>query len=478
MRLTRARSVIMDVLIQNLFAYAMEVASESIDRVKPMCILATGGYGRGELSPHSDIDLMFLYHRKSMGKSLELLKETMTGEILYPLWDTGMKVGHASREFKEAISEAQKDIRNKNSMMDARFVCGDRKVAKKFISGFLKYCRSNQPGKYLKELLGHQEERRKEKGGTVFLQAPDVKNGVGGLRDYQGILWMTKAKFERDGMSELIARKYLSEEEAKSFEEAYSFLLRVRNELHFRSKRPVDVLHLEKQPEVAQGLGYPEEDIFRRVESFMGDYYAKARTINQLSSILEQRLVNDRAGSTSSLSFSSVLRSYRSSPVEKMDGFELREDQLSTSDPSVFDEDPERMIRLFRHAQRHTCSLSPDLRSLVRNRLSLIDSTLINSSSASVTFRSIMQEIRNVGPTLSEMHELGVLGRFVPEFGRLTCKVQHDLYHRFTADIHVLYCINVLDKVFQGKDDASMHYLEVLRQERGSRSSLSHPLHA
>ena len=464
LRLTRARSVIMDVLIQSLFAYAMEVAFESIDRVKPMCILATGGYGRGELSPHSDIDLMFLYHRKSLGKSLELLKETMTREILYPLWDTGMKVGHASREFKEAISEAQKDIRNKNSMMDARFVCGDRKVAKKFISGFLKFCRSNQPGKYLKELLGHQKERRKEKGGTVFLQAPDVKNGVGGLRDYQGILWMTKAKFERDGMSELIARKYLSEEEAKSFEEAYSFLLRVRNELHFRSKRPVDVLHLEKQPEVAQGLGYPEEDIFRRVESFMGDYYSKARTINQLSSILEQRLVNDRAGSTSSLSFSSVLRSYRSSLVEKMDGFELREDQLSASDPSVFDEDPERMIRLFRHAQRHAYSLSPDLRSLVRNRISLIDSTLINSSSANVTFRSIMQEIGNVGPTLSEMHELGVLGRFVPEFGRLTCKVQHDLYHRFTADIHVLYCINVLDKVFQGKDDASIRYLEVLRK--------------
>ena len=122
------------------------------------------------------------------------------------------------------------------------------------------------------------------------------------------------------------------------------------------------------------------------------------------------------------------------------------------------------MIRLFRHSQRLSAKLSPDLKSLVRNRLSLIDSSLINSTSANVSFRAILQEIGNVSPTLCEMHELGVLGRFVPEFGRLTCKVQHDLYHRFTADIHVLHCITVLDKVFQGKKSIERRYLEALRK--------------
>ena len=144
-RLTRARSVILDVLIQNLFQYAMEIAVDTVGKTKPMCVMATGGYGRGELSPHSDIDLMFLYPKSVMGKSLELLKETMTREILYPLWDTGMKVGHASRENKEALIESQKDIRNKNSMLDARFLCGERKVAKKFIECFRKFCRNNNP---------------------------------------------------------------------------------------------------------------------------------------------------------------------------------------------------------------------------------------------------------------------------------------------------------------------------------------------
>ena len=464
LRLTRARSIIIDVLIQNLFDYALRVAEESLVKIKPMAVLATGGYGRGELSPHSDIDLMFLYSRSSMGKSLDLLKETMTKEILYPLWDTGMKVGHASREVKEALIEAQKDIRNKNSMLDARYICGDRKIAKKFITKFLKLCRKRKPEEYLNELLSHQQTRRMEKGDTVFLQAPDLKNGVGGLRDYQGVLWMAKVKFEDDALGSLTKRGYLNEHEVKSFQEAYSFLLRVRNELHFRSKRPVDVLHLEKQPEVALGLGYNDEDIFPRVEKFMGDFYARANTIHQLSNLLEQRLVRSNSGNTASISFRSVLNAYRASPGEKVDGFDLQSGELSTENQKIFDEDPERILRLFRHSQRLSAKLSPSLRSLVRNRLSLIDAALINSPSANVTFRSILQEVGNVAPTLMEMHDLGVLGRFVPEFGRLTCKVQHDLYHRFTADVHVLRCIEILDQIFQGNRPGSESYLEALRK--------------
>ena len=133
----------------------------------------------------------------------------------------------------------------------------------------------------------------------MFLQAPDVKNGVGGLRDFQGILWMAKVKFNIENLRGLIGKKYLTEQEANSFEDAYSFLLRVRNELHFRSSRPVDILHLEKQPEIALGLGYQQEDIFRRVEVCMGDYYSKAQAIHQISGILEERLVRANSGNTS-----------------------------------------------------------------------------------------------------------------------------------------------------------------------------------
>ncbi len=464
LRLTRARAIVIDVLIQSLFEYALKVADESLVRIKPMSVLATGGYGRGELSPHSDVDLMFLYPRSSIGKSLELLKETMTREILYPLWDCGMKVGHASREVKEALLEAQRDIRNKNSMLDARYICGDRRVASNFVSKFLKHCRQKKPEEYLKELLLHQKTRRNDKGDTVFLQAPDLKNGVGGLRDYQGILWMAKARFEEEPLTALIKRKYLNEQEAKAFQEAYSFLLRVRNEVHFRSKRPLDVLHLEKQPEVALGLGYLDNDIFPRVEKFMGDYYARANTIHQVSKLIEERLVNSCLVKGKALSFRAVLQAYRSKPSEKLDGFELINDELDVRNHEIFQEDPERILRLFRLSQRLSVKLSAGLRSMIRNNLQVIDATLINSPSANVTFRSILQEMGNVAPTLLQMHELGVLGRFIPEFGRLTCKVQHDLYHRFTADVHVLRCMEILDEIFQGKRAGAGHYLEALRK--------------
>lgn len=196
----------------------------------------------------------------------------------------------------------------------------------------------------------------------------------------------------------------------------------------------------------------------------MGDFYARANTIHQLSNLLEQRLVRSTSGSTASISFRSVLNAYRASPGEKVDGFDLQSGELSTENQKIFDEDPERILRLFRHSQRLSAKLSPSLRSLVRNRLSLIDAALINSPSANVTFRSILQEVGDVAPTLMEMHDLGVLGRFVPEFGRLTCKVQHDLYHRFTADVHVLRCIEILDQIFQGNRPGSESYLEALRK--------------
>ena len=175
---------------------------------------------------------------------------------------------------------------------------------------------------------------------------------------------MAKVKFNLEDLNGLIDKKYLTEQEAKSFEEAYSFLLRVRNELHFRSTRPVDTLHLEKQPEIALGLGYPQEDIFRRVEAFMGDYYTKAQSIHQICGILEERLVHSSSGNTSKLSFRNVLNAYRSPPIQKVDKFDLIEDTLISPDPNIFDDDPERIIRLFRHSQRLNAKLSPDLRSL------------------------------------------------------------------------------------------------------------------
>ena len=238
----------------------------------------------GELSPHSDIDLMFLYSRVQWGNSFDLLKENHDQGNPLSLVGYCMKVGHASREVKEALVEAQKIYGTKFDV-DARYICGDRKIAKKFITKFLKTLPKEKPENTSVNPFP-SAGKKAGKGKHSFPAGSDLKNGVGGPRDYQGVLWMTKANLKTIPYPSLIRRGYLNENEAKSYQEAYSFLFKIRNELHFRSKRPVDILHLEKQPEVALGLGYNDEDIFPRVENSWRFLRQSEYTIHQLFSYL------------------------------------------------------------------------------------------------------------------------------------------------------------------------------------------------
>lgn len=463
-RVTKARAIVMDVIIENLYLRATERCKRECRRPTRFCIVANGGYGRGEMNPHSDVDLMFLYPTGWSASKTEAQREIVTREILYPLWDSGFKVGHSSRTWKDALAECKKDERTRNALLDSRRVCGSRSLADKFIVKFRRFLSKDDPIRRLHELRQAQRSRRKDCGGTVFLQTPDIKNGVGGLRDYQGILWMCGIKFEKPGLQTLVTKKFLTKNEAKNLKDAYSFLLRVRNELHFQSKRSVDVLYLENQPEVAYELGYKQEDLVARVEAFMGEYYVHARFIYETAKVVESRLTEDFSGPGSSLSLRSVLEAYRRPPPEIMDGFEIKGDTVDAVDENVFEEDPDRIIRVFRYCQRFEAKPSFALRALVRRSLQNIDSTVINGAAANKTFRAILQNAGTVFPTLAEMHALGVLGRFIPEFGRLTCKVQHEFYHRYTADAHILATLRELDKVFVGEEEIVGKYRDAIRK--------------
>ncbi|MEM8549814.1 MAG: HD domain-containing protein, partial [Verrucomicrobiota bacterium] len=244
---------------------------------------------------------------------------------------------------------------------------------------------------------------------------------------------------------------------------AYDFLLRVRNELHFQSTRASDLLNLEKQPLVAWALGYREHDIFRRVERFMRAYYKQANQIYALSRLLEQRLAITGMPGKEPLSMRAVIRSRRLDKQKEIDGFVLREGLITCADPHVFSQEPAQLLRIFRIAQQHGARLSYELQSLISSQTHLITSRLIREEAPNRAFRAILQERGRVYPTLLLMHELGVLGRFMPEFGRLDCLVQHEYYHRYTADIHVLSTIRELDAVFTDKGPESRPYLEALR---------------
>ena len=462
----QARAAMIDVVIENLFLAALDLyTTEQGTLPCKMAILATGGYGRRELNPHSDIDLMFLYPIKAGGKAFEKFQEIVAEEILYPLWDLGLKVGHASRNAKEVIDECRKEIQSKNAILESRVICGSEPLYKRMRSRFEEFVKSENSKVYIQQRLESELLRHAKSGNTLYLQEPDIKNGVGGLRDYQNILWMAHIKYGFRSFRDLVKAKLLRNDEREALIDAYDFLLRTRTELHMQNRRPTDKLDLDQQPAIAEYLNYPQEDIFERVESFMKDYYTAARTIYQSSEMLKERMaLEGSTGSKDRISFREALRARQNLPVKKVEGFQLHKKILSSNNPNVFQEDPVRLIRIFRLAQQFGAKLDSDLRFLITRSIPLIDHSIINSASAAKSFCSILRSPGEVYPVLIQMHEMGVLGRYLPEFGALTCMVQHEYYHRYTADAHVLRTIRHLDRVFSKHDDEYGRYEKELQK--------------
>ncbi|MEX0323566.1 MAG: [protein-PII] uridylyltransferase [Puniceicoccaceae bacterium] len=443
------RSIAVDALLQHLYEYACSRVREDMGELcAPVTLVALGGYGREEMCPHSDVDLMFLYPQKVRSPDFPEMRQLFNDTILYMLWDLGLKPGHSTRTIKEAIAEANEDEQSKNAMLEARLICGDEKLYRRFTKDYDRFIRKDDASAYLKERLKDQDKRRAKYADTVFLQEPEIKNGVGGLRDYQNMLWMTRLQYDGRDLSELVKLGLIRQKEHDQLRGAYDFLLRVRNELHFQSKRPTDILDIDKQPKVAWGVGYKQHSIFPRVEAFMRDYYKATYKIYHLSCYLEKRL---SLNAHTSVSFGSVLRSRRLGKADRFDGFVAQGGILEAESTNVFKQDPVRLIRVFRHMQSRDLELDFDLERLIVENLELIDRSIVESEDANRAFRSILQSKGNVYPALNLMNTTGVLPRFIPEWKGLHCLVQHEYYHRYTADEHVLKTIRHLDAIISGE---------------------------
>jgi [protein-PII] uridylyltransferase len=460
------RAAIMDALISRLFDHAIGLyASKNGPTPAAVSLIALGGYGRGELAPWSDLDVMFLYPTKSKPAVVEPFQAHLTQEVLYPLWDCGLKVGHSTRKMEEVFAQAEKEIMTMTALLEARYVAGSAALCDSFLLAYRNFYTTDDPKGYILARLEDQSQRRAKYGNTVFNQEPDIKNGVGGLRDYQNTLWMARVKLGIIRMEELAEDGHLTPAEVAEFNRAYDFLLRVRNELHFESPRPTDVLNLDAQPRVALNLGYIQEALLARVEWFMQDYYRCAQTIFQTSKNVESRLALaiGRQSSGAKVPIREALKIARLRRARKVDGFIVRGHELAAESPTVFRDDPVRMVRVFRHCQQLECTLDFHLAQLIRESLPLMPG-LSGSVDAGMAFRAILSESGAVYPALSRMHELGVLGGYIPEFDALTCLVQHEYYHRYTADIHTLNAIRELDLIFTQAEPITLKYRTVLHE--------------
>ncbi len=467
LEVARGRAEVMDAMLTRLFDYALAAFGRRHGPAPaPVALVALGGYGRGELSPWSDLDVMFLFPAKTKPSEIKVFQEHLTQEILYILWDCGLKVGHSTRTVDQVFAEARKSIQTKTALLEARFIAGSVGLYDSFAQAYRTFYTTEAQQDYIAARLEDQAHRRGKFSGIVFNQEPDVKNGVGGLRDYQSALWMARVKLGIAAIDELAAQNHLRAEEVEEFKRAYGYLLRVRNELHFLSARATDILSLDQQPRVAWDLGYRQPDILRRVERFMQDYYRAAQAIFRISKLVESRLAlslrRDAPGSRL-LSIRDTLRVGRIQRRQRLDGFVGGGRELAAESPTVFTDDPVRMIRVFRHCQQLECA--PDFHLLQRIRDSLpLMANIAQSEDAGVCFLSILADLGKVHGTLTLMHELGVLGRFIPEFDALTCLVQHELYHRYTADYHTLNTIHELDRIFTEAEPITLKYRDAIHE--------------
>ncbi len=472
------RAGLLDIVLRHLFDSALKSHGTANSG---LTLVAIGGFGRGELNPFSDVDIMFL-HATSLRTVTPQINEIIQ-MILYMLWDIGFKVGHSTRSIAGAVKQANADMLSKTSLLEARFVAGDRALFDDFKAEFVKKCVRGHEQEYIAQRTVNQLDRHAKHGGTVYLQEPNIKNGCGSLRDYHNLLWIAFFKQGIGSSEELVAKKFLQEGERRKLDRAYDFLLRVRTELHYLNKRATDVLSLSYQLQVATKLDYPQKNPLRRNEAFMRDYYQHARNIFYITELISHRLGANPQAPNGGHGFFDFFRS-RKAKSEHFDGFYSVDGAMYPESRDIFSSDQYRLMRMFQHAQQRKLRLSPELQHLVRRRLHLVDRTFQYARAARETFAAILSRKGEVGRVLRMMHEVDFLGRYIPEFGQLTCLVQHEFFHRYTADEHTLVCIEKLDSLidtdkpklqaykalFQKLEDPFVLYLALILHDTGKAS--------
>ncbi|PYK97499.1 MAG: [protein-PII] uridylyltransferase [Verrucomicrobia bacterium] len=460
----QARAAVLDVLLRYILN-AVEKNTRVEAKTPPprYALVAIGGYGRGELNPQSDIDIMFLHDGDAVsvarGKPHPYLT-ALTDGLLYTLWDIGLKLGHSVRTVDDCVKIANSDMQSKTSLIEARFITGDDKMFKHMEAVVLARCVRGFEDEYIAARLADQEARRAKFGNSATMQEPNIKNGCGGLRDYQNLSWMALFKYRARSLAELERRQLISESERKQLEAAYDCLLRVRNDLHYHVNRPADVLTKSLQPTIAHNLGYTDRSPVKRLEAFMGDLYSHMRNIYVITRTLEQRLALLAQPERRLPSFGQLLRnSRRRFQQQLVDGFKLLGGEIHPASNRVFRDQPRRMMRVFLYAQQRGLKLHPDLAQLIRNQLSLVDRAFLRDQHVHETFLQILNQRGDVAPIL----EVGFLGKYLPEFGKLTCLVQHEFYHQYTADEHTLVCLEQLDRIWEAEHPPYRNYSEIFR---------------
>ena len=450
----QAHSEAIDHLLRTLLLSLLKEGEE----LDTLALVSNGGYGRGIMNPGSDVDLLFLSSVPS-GKVSKRVSEIIC-ELQNTVWDLGFKFLPSTRSITECLKEAKLEPQSRTALFDARLLIGPQELFQKFQDRFRKVCIDKDKEAFFDERRSDISSRHAKWSHTVFLQEPNIKDSPGTLRDYHNLEWIIDAEAGTRSMTELVSRRILSRLARRELKDAFNFLHRVRNALHYHDKGN-DILTLRLQGVVANEFGYPQKSILRRIECFMKDYYTHARNVyNHTKSVFEifelQHDEGQQYGLRSKLTFGLIKKKLKS-----LDNYTIRNKRLFPRRKTIFEENPNRLIRLFAYCQKYELSPSPSLRKLIKASWTFIDKSFRMRIENRDAFREILEKKGQVARTLRLMHRCGVLGRYLPEFGALDCLVQHEFFHRYTADEHTLRCIDQLDNLVDDKDPKHEIYRDI-----------------
>ena len=448
-------SHLMDEIIRALHDFAAD-AGPATQRHAPaprMAVVATGGYGRGTLAPGSDIDLLFLLPAKQTPWG-----EAVVEYMLYMLWDLGLKVGHATRNIDECVRQSRSDITIRTSILEARFLWAEEALYDQLIVRFDKEVVKGTGAEYVQAKLAERDERHAKAGDTRYLVEPNVKDGKGGLRDLHTLFWIGKYFYRvRDG-EELVDKGVFTRAEYDQFRKAEDFLWAVRCHMHFLTGKAEERLHFDIQREIAERLGYTSHPGLSAVERFMKHYFLIAKDVGDLTRIFCAALEEEQAKHVPGFNRIFLTFQRRKRKLAGTGDFIVDNHRINIADDKVFQRDPVNMLRLFWLADKHGLEYHPDALKLLTRSLGLVDKTLRRDAEANRLFLDVLTSDRNPELNLRRMNEAGLLGRLIPDFGKIVAMMQFSMYHHYTVDEHLIRCIGVLSEIERG-DGEKIHPL-------------------
>ena len=418
--------------------------AENPSAAERMAIVAQGGYGRGLLAPESDIDLLFLlpYKQTAWG-------ESVAEYMLYILWDLGFKVGHATRTIDQCVRLSLSDMTIRTALLDARLILGDEQLFAEFQRRFRKDVLDGHARAFIEAKLAERNARHVR--ASRYQVEPNVKDGKGALRDLHTLHWLAKHLYPDKAEAEFIEAGVFSRREYETFRRCESFLWTVRCHLHFLTGRPEERLTFDVQQTMAERLGYRSHGGLRAVERFMKHYFLVAKEVGDLTRIVCSGLEMKQLKALPRLDTWLPSSWKRRAKLRRTTDFRIDNGRINAADKDIFSKDPVNFIKLFAVADEHQALFSPEVLRLVRANFRLIDDKLRADPTANKLFMRLLTESRNPEAALRQMNEAGVLGRFIPDFGRVVSMMQFNMYHHFTVDEHLIRAIGFLSDIEHGR---------------------------